>query len=220
MYTIHDDVMKSLTPVELRGHKSKGYQGETPVDPSRAETGGSHGETTTSLVVTPPPSHGETVIIKEPTNKTINESKTLADIGKLVENQRIILKHVKSKYYIVFTPYDLNVSNDPSIRLASLYARWIWHSKREDTKAEMSLFASVIRPYLTKYTDPRIASWIRRYSEGISEPKFRSVRKLVETEDSLCWPKRKHWPGLDHHSDFSIEEQTKNYQQMYGEYEQ
>ena len=53
MYTIHLDAIKKATPFEVRGHNSKGYQGETPIDPS----------------------HGETLTIREPSEETINETK-------------------------------------------------------------------------------------------------------------------------------------------------
>jgi len=75
MYTIHLDAIKKATPFEVRGHNSKGYQGETPIDPSRGETTPSQDETPTRLTVRPPPSHGETLTIREPSEETINETK-------------------------------------------------------------------------------------------------------------------------------------------------
>lgn len=69
MYTIHVEAIKKATPVDIRGHDSKGYHGETPIDPSHDETTPSQDETPTGLKVRPPPSHGETQIIKEPSVK-------------------------------------------------------------------------------------------------------------------------------------------------------
>jgi DNA-binding transcriptional ArsR family regulator len=115
MYTIHDEVMKSLTPVELRGHKSKGYQGETPVDPSHGETRGSHDETTTRLTVTPPPSHGETLIIKEPTNKPSVESDTRS---RLAYCYKYWLKETKLKE-------SLQSKKDFATRITPLLSRYV-----------------------------------------------------------------------------------------------
>jgi len=66
MYNIHTEAIKKATPFEIRSMNGKGYQGETPIDPSQDETTPSQDETPTRLKVTPPPSHGETVIIIEP----------------------------------------------------------------------------------------------------------------------------------------------------------
>lgn len=70
MYTINTDAIKKATPFDCRSHNGKGYQNETTIDPSHDETTPSQDETPTRLTVRPPPSHGETLIIREPKDES------------------------------------------------------------------------------------------------------------------------------------------------------
>lgn len=83
MYFIDVDKIKKMTPPDQRGHNSKGYQGETVIDPSHDETTPSHGETPGSLTVRPDPSHGETQIIREPKQEPKGTSDTIDVVGRL-----------------------------------------------------------------------------------------------------------------------------------------
>ena len=74
IYTIHQDVIVKLTPIDLKSNNSKGYQDKTPITPSHDETPPSQPETPTSIKVRPPPSHGETQIINESSNKPSKKS--------------------------------------------------------------------------------------------------------------------------------------------------
>lgn len=80
VYTIHQEAIVKLTPVDVKQHNSKGYHDKAPIDPSHDDTTPSQDDTTTRLTVRPPPSHDETQIIKESPPKP---SKNLTEEGML-----------------------------------------------------------------------------------------------------------------------------------------
>lgn len=205
VYNLHEEVMKKRTPPDMRSHQGKGYQDKTPIDQDHGDTTTSQGETPTRTAMRPPPCHGETQTIIEPSDKPPKKEEATGKVTPIKINFR----------------KDENVSDDVRVRLASLYAEWIKYSSKQDTPEEKVRFKDHIVPLLVEYNDPCIASGLRRYCRSVSEEKYRSLRVFFQKRKEFCWPKRKHWTqGIDRHSSTSPDEQIAELIKSQGEYEQ